>query len=77
MYSASKVTFNKAQDYCSYGGMTLAHALSPEENVEIVRMGRERSPLDALGTTHPYLNRNWVGVGTTICSCGEIPTVYK
>ena len=61
LYSDTKATWKQASEYCAYGEMTLAQALSPEQNVAIVKLGRERSPVDELGLSHPYLNRNWVG----------------
>ena len=60
IYSDTKVTWDEATEYCVYGGMTLAHSLNPRENVAIVKLAREKSPLDDLGLSHPYLNRNWV-----------------
>ena len=60
LFSDTKVTWDQATEYCVYGGMTLAHSLNPEENVAIVKVARDKSPLDALGLSHPYLNRNWV-----------------
>ena len=66
MYSDTKVTWEQATEYCVYGGMTLAHSLNPVENVAIVKLGREKSPLDDLGLSHPYLNRNWVNDGVAV-----------
>ena len=60
VYSTYQVTWEQATNFCSWGGMTLAHAVSPEENVALVKLARESSPIDDLGAKHPYLNRNWV-----------------
>ena len=65
IYSDTKVTWGDAINYCSFGGMTLAHDLSPEQNVAIVKLAREKSPVDDLGKAHPYLNRNWVWIGAS------------
>ena len=45
--------------------MTLAHDLSPEQNIAIIKLAREKSPVDELGARHPYLNRNWVWLGAS------------
>ena len=56
------MSWTKADEYCTFGGMVLAQAISPEQNVALVDLAQSQSPVDDLGLSHPYLSRNWVSL---------------